>query len=147
MQSDIIEVNGRDKMIAVKLREDGRSTRVYCANCYSVLAIDHPAYKNNVFLNFPKHCINGGDLSAPLAAIVMMIDYSERIGPMPVEEVPVFHTFRFPQERERFFSIPAIANAFSEPRELPRGITLASLIESLGPQTVLGLEKGKELIS
>lgn len=145
MRSDIIDVKGRDKVIAVKLREDGRSKRLYCTNCYSILGVDHPAYKNNVFLNFPKHCINGGNLAVPLAAIVMMIDYSERIGPMPVEEAPVFHTFRFPQERERFFSIPAIANAFKEPREPAKGITLASLIESLGPLTVLGLEKGKEL--
>src|SRR6516165_1488620 len=114
MRSDIIDVKGRDKMIVVKLREDGRSRRIYCTNCYSILGVDHPGYKNNIFLNFPKHCINRGDLTVPLTAIVQMIDYSERIGPMPAEEVPVFHTFRFPQERARWFSIPAVANAFRE---------------------------------
>ena len=74
MRSDIIDVKGRDKMIVVKLREDGRSRRIYCTNCYSILGVDHPGYKNNIFLNFPKHCINRGDLTVPLTAIVQMID-------------------------------------------------------------------------
>ena len=83
----------------------------------------------------------------PLTAIVQMIDYSERIGPLPVEEVPVFHTFRFPQERARWFSIPAVANAFREPTEPTKGITMSALMESLGPPLVLNLEKGKDLLS
>src|SRR3954454_5843436 len=50
MRSDIADVKGRDKMVAVKLREDGRSTRVYCKNCYSILGVDNPSYRNNIFL-------------------------------------------------------------------------------------------------
>ena len=68
-------------------------------------------------------------------------------GPLPVEEVPIFHTFRFPQERARWFSIPAVANAFREPTEPTKGITLSTLVESLGPPLVLNLEKGKDLLS
>jgi len=147
MRSDIIDVKGRDKMIVVKLREDGHSRRIYCTNCYSILGVYHPGYQNNIFLNFPKHCINRGDLTVPLTAIVQMIDYSERIGPLPVEEVPVFHTFRFPQERARWFSIPAVASAFREPTEPTKGITMSALMESLGPPLVLNLEKGKDLMS
>jgi hypothetical protein len=82
MRSDIIDVKGRDKMVVVKLREDGRSRRIYCTNCYSLLGIDHPFLKDNVFASFPKHCINNGDLTAPLSAI-----FSEGIGPIPVENV------------------------------------------------------------
>lgn len=144
MRSDIIDVKGRDQMIAVKLRKDGRSTRVYCKNCYSILGTDNPAYRNNIFANFPKHCTNTGDLTVPLTAIVHMIDYSEGIGPLPAEEVPVFHTFRFPQERQRLYSIPAVANAFRERTEPARGITMRALVESLGPPLVLNLEKGKD---
>jgi hypothetical protein len=147
MRSDITEVKGRDKMIAVKLRADGRSTRVYCTSCYSILGVDHPGYRDNIFLTFAKHCINTGDLTVPLTAMVQMIDYSERIGPLPAEEVPVFHTFRFPQERARWLSIPAIANAFREPTEPTKGITMSALIESLGPPLMLNLEKGKDLLS
>jgi len=147
MRSDITDVRGRDKMIAVKLREDGRSTRVYCTKCYSILGVDHPGYRNNIFLIFSNHCENTGDLTVPLTAMVQMIDYSERIGPLPVEDVPVFHTFRFPQERARWLSIPAVANAFREPTEPIKGITMSALIESLGPPLVLNLERGKDLLS
>ena len=49
MRSDIIDVNGRDKMIVVKLREDGRSRRIYCTTCYSILGVDHPGYKDTSF--------------------------------------------------------------------------------------------------
>ena len=72
----------------------------------------------------------------PLTAIIQMIDYSERIGPLPVEEVPLFHTFRFPQERARWFSIPVVASAFREPTEPTKGITMSALMESLGPPLV-----------
>jgi hypothetical protein len=147
MRSDITDVRGRDKMIAVKLREDGRSTRVYCTKCYSILGVDHPGYRNNIFLIFSNHCENTGDLTVPLTAMVQMIDYSERIGPLLVEDVPVFHTFRFPQERARWLSIPAVANAFREPTEPIKGITMSALIESLGPPLVLNLERGKDLLS
>jgi hypothetical protein len=148
MRSDITDVKGRDKMVAVKLREDGRSTRVYCTNCYSILGVDNPSYRNNIFLSFPEHCINTGDLTVPLTAMVNMIDYSEKIGPLPVEEVPIFHTFRgFPQERARWLSIPAIANAFRDPTEPPEGIMMSALIHSLGPPLVLNLEKGKDLLT
>jgi hypothetical protein len=148
MRSDITDVKGREKMVAVKLREDGRSTRVYCTNCYFILGVDNPSYRDNIFLSFPEHCINTGDLTVPLTAMVNMIDYSEKIGPLPVEEVPIFHTFRgFPQERARWLSIPAIANAFRDPTEPPEGIMMSALIQSLGPPLVLNLEKGKDLLA
>lgn len=134
-------------MVVVKIREDGRSRRIHCTNCYSVLGVDHPNYNDTVFLNWPEHCINGGDLTTPLSAIVMMIDYSERIGPFPVETVPIFHTFRYPQERARFRSLEAVASAFAAPTEPTKGITLGALIESLGPPLILNLEKGKDLLS
>jgi hypothetical protein len=148
MRSDITDVKGRDKMVALKLREDGHSTRIYCTSCYSILGVDHPNYRNNIFLSFPEHCIHKGDLTAPLTAMVNMIDYSEKIGPLPVEEVPVFHTFRgFPQERARLLSIPAVANAYRDPTEPLEGITMNALIQSLGPVLVLNLEKGIDLLS
>ena len=147
LRSDIVDVKGKDYMKAFKIREDGRSTRIFCINCYSVLGVDHPAYQSNVFLNFPKHCNNGGDLSIPLVAYVHMIDYSDDIGPLPTEDVPLFVTNRFQQELERKFSIPEFANAFKEPTEPIRGMTLTSLIQSLGPVTVLDLVKGEAVRS
>lgn len=145
MRSDIVDIKGREHMRAFKLRKDGRSTRIHCLKCYSVLGVDHPVYQSNVFLNFAKYCNNGGNLSTPLAAYINMIDYSDD-EPFPTEDVPLFVSTRFPQERERFLSISAVRNAFKKPTESIKGITLTSLIENLGPVTVLELEKGEIVI-
>ena len=142
MRSDIVDIKGKGHMKAFKLREVGRSTRIYCMKCYSVLGVDHPVYESNVFLNFPKYCNNGGDLSTPLAAYIHMTDYSDD-GPLPTEDVPLFVSTRFPQERQRLLSIPAVGNAWKKPTEPIKGMTLTSLIESLGSVTVLELVKGE----
>ena len=147
MRSDIIDVKGRDKMIVRKLREDGVVRRIYCANCYSLLGNVHPIYQNNIFGSLPKHCINSGDLTAPLSVIFFMNDYSESIGPIPVDNVPIFQSLRFPQEVDRLLAIPAVANSFKPPTEPIAGITMSALMESLGPPLVLNLEKGKDLLS
>lgn len=142
MRSDIVDIKGKGHMKAFKLRQVGRSTRIYCMKCYSVLGVDHPVYESNVFLNFPKYCNNGGDLSTPLAAYIHMTDYSDD-GPLPTEDVPLFVSTRFPQERQRLLSIPAVGNAWNKPTEPIKGMTLTSLIESLGSVTVLELVKGE----
>ena len=142
MRSDIVDIKGKGHMKAFKLREVGRSTRIYCMKCYSVLGVDHPVYESNVFLNFPKYCNNGGDLSTPLAAYIHMADYSDD-DPFPTEDVPLFVSTRFPQERQRLLSIPAVGNAWKKPTEPIKGMTLTSLIESLGSVTVLELVKGE----
>ena len=64
-----------------------------------------------------------------------------------VENAPVFHSLRFPQEVDRLFSIAAVANSFKPPTEPTKGITMDALMESLGPPLVLNLEKGKDLLS
>ena len=57
MPSDIIDVRGKDFMQSYQLRNDdpsllGMSRRIYCTECYSIIGVDHPAYEDNVFLNF-----------------------------------------------------------------------------------------------
>jgi hypothetical protein len=74
--------------------------------------------------------VNGGALTAPLSAIVFMNDYSDSIGPVPVENAPVFQSLRFPREVERLFSIAAVANCFKASTEPTEGITLGSVVES-----------------
>jgi hypothetical protein len=76
-----------------------------------------------------------------------MNDYSESIGPIPVDNVPIFQSLRFPQEVDRLLAIPAVANSFKPPTEPIAGITMSALMESLGPPLVLNLEKGKDLLS
>jgi transposase-like protein len=70
-----------------------------------------------------------------------MNDYPESIGPIPVEDAPVFHSLRFPQEVDRLFSIAAVAISFKPPTEPTKGITMGALMESLGPPLVLKLPR------
>ena len=76
-----------------------------------------------------------------------MFDYSDDIGPLPTEDVPLFVTNRFPQERQRLFSLPEVKHAFEESTESISGMTLTSLIESWGAVTVLDLVKGETVIA
>ena len=149
MPADVIEVRGREYMKAYRLRDDdpdvlGMSTRVYCRECFSIIGVDHPIYEDAVFLNFPKHCDNQGDLSVPLTAYIMMIDYTEEIGPLPTEDVPLFTTGRFQQELDRIFSIPVVAETFVRSSGSLKGQSFSSLISELGEVENLGLKKGAE---
>ena len=126
MRSDIARVKGQSEMRAVQLRDDARSTRVYCSSCYSIIGIDHPGYQDNVFLMFPKHCQTTCDVDLEPTAVLFLRDYPEEIAPVPSEEIPVFHTFLYPQERTRFTSIPIVANTLCPPSSPPKGQTLSN---------------------
>jgi hypothetical protein len=143
LRSDMVDVNGNAYMKAFKLRRTGRSTRIYCTKCYSVLGVDHPTYPNSVFLSLPDHCANHCDLSLPLSAYLNMIDYSTEWGPLSTEDVPLLVTTRFPQERKRLLSLSDMADIFRTLTERLRGLTLAFLIQSLGEVTILNLAKGE----
>ena len=143
MRSDIARVKGQSEMRAVQLRDDARSTRVYCSSCYSVIGVDHPVYEDNVFLMWPKHCQTTCDVDLEPTAVLFLRDYPEEVAPVPSEEIPVFHTFVYPQERARFLSIPIVANSFCPPSSPPKGQTLRQLIDSLGGVEILGLDRGQ----
>ena len=75
-----------------------------------------------------------------------MADYSDDDS-LPTEDVPLFVSTRFPQERQRLLSIPEVKHAFKEPTEPIRGMTLTSLIERLEPVTALDLVKGETVVA
>ena len=52
IRSDIKKIQGLEFLRAFQLRENAKSTRVYCIKCFSILGVDHPGYKNNVFMFF-----------------------------------------------------------------------------------------------
>ena len=64
--ADIIGSKGVASMKAYKICQDGRSTRVFCTSCYSILGVDHPGYQSNVMMIPPKHCQTNCDLSVSL---------------------------------------------------------------------------------
>ncbi|PPR63711.1 MAG: hypothetical protein CFH10_00436 [Alphaproteobacteria bacterium MarineAlpha4_Bin2] len=145
LRSDIIEVEGREFLEAFKLRSDGKSTRLYCTNCFSLIAVDHPFYRSSVFLFFPEHCESSCDISLDPAAYIMMGDYSKEIGPKPALDIPMFFNFNFKQERDRF----ALLKGFDFIDNVDckhEGKTLTEFLKELGMPKNLDLPKGKNLI-
>ena len=143
MRSDIARVKGQSEMRAVQLRDDARSTRVYCSSCYSVIGVDHPVYEDNVFLMWPKHCQTTCNVDLEPTAVLFLKDYPEEIAPVPSEEIPVFHTLVYPQERARYRSIPIVAKTIAPPTSPAKGQTLRQMIDSLGEVEILGLDRGQ----
>ena len=144
--ADIISIKGKESMSAYKLREDGRSIRLYCNQCWSLIAVEHPAYQSNVFYILPKHCVTSCDLSVPLTAILFMKDYPEDYETPPEDDVPLFYSFEYKQERQRFSSLPTVANTFKRRTDPLKGINFTELVNSLGEPEILNLKRGKRFI-
>lgn len=53
---DIESFSGLENMRAFQLRKGSKSTRLYCKECFSILAVDHPNYNNEQFMFFKNHC-------------------------------------------------------------------------------------------
>jgi hypothetical protein len=144
--ADITSVKGEDFMEVYKLRCEGRSTRLYCGSCYSLMGVEHPNYEGNVFLIFPRHCKTDCDLSVKLTAIICMIDYPADYDAPPEDEVPLFYSRKFKQEQKRWSQIPLVAANFKQRTKPRKGISFTELIEAVGPPKILNLEKGERLI-
>ena len=141
-RSDFSDVRGLDNMRAAQLRDGARSARIYCKSCYSCIAIDHDAYADNVFNVHTDHCQPSFEISIEPTAMIQLCDYPGDIAPIPSEQIPVFHTFRYPQELARFRALPAVGKCFSPPLTPARGQTIRDIIAHLEPVEVLGLRQG-----
>ena len=141
--ADIISITGKEFMRIYKLRNDGKSIRLYCISCHALIAVEHPNYRGNVFLIFPEHCRVDCDLSVPLTAIICMIDYPKEFRPPPEDDVPLFYSREYKQEQDRWSSVSTVATTFRERTSPLEGISFTTLIESLGPPEILNLQKGK----
>tara|TARA_B100001123_G_scaffold352565_1_gene404163 strand:- start:286 stop:903 length:618 start_codon:yes stop_codon:yes gene_type:complete len=146
LPSDILAWKGEDYMRAVKLREDGRAVRVFCKNCFSMIAADHPAFQSNVLCIAPKHCKTDCDLTVPPTAYLFMNDFKGDPNFQPVENIPVFHTLKYNEERKRWVNLPATSRALCPRTEAPVGQTLTEFLQKLEPIEVLSLSRGETLI-
>ena len=64
--------SGLENMRAFQLRKGSKSTRVYCKECFSILAVDHPNYNNERFMFFENHCSTTLDTSLKPNAITYL---------------------------------------------------------------------------
>ena len=66
--------------------------------------------------------------------------------PPPEDDVPLFYSFEYKQERQRFSSLPTVANTFKRRTDPLKGINFTELVNSLGEPEILNLERGKRFI-
>ncbi len=147
MPSVITSIEGREHLQAFQLREKTDSTQIYCTKCWAILGVDHVNYPETIFLNFPEFCVNNGDLSVSLSAYIMMSDYNEDIGPAPTENVPLFESLRYEQERARLFALSDPQKTFSEPGEPLAGYTFRALLADLDPPKILNISESSNILA
>ncbi len=92
----------------------------------------------------PDHCKADFDTDVTPIAAINLIDYPHHLAPIPSELLPVFHTFRYPQERARFVAIDPVFEVFAPPKTPPQGQTIRELIAALPAARVLDLAPGEQ---
>ena len=147
LRSDFAEVTGLNSMRTTQLRDNARSTRIYCKKCYSCIGIDHINYANNVFMIQPDYCEQDFSTWIEPKAVIFLCDYPEKTVPLPSENIPIFHTFKYPQERQRFLDITPIGETLAPPKFPAVGKTIREIIATLNNTENLALQSGDELIS
>jgi hypothetical protein len=133
-QNDLAQLapNALSLLFTVKLRENGRTTRLITKCCHSVLAIDHPFYEENVV------CIHGDacDLVAPQIKPLCRI-YSRDWDTIYDGELPSVTASLEDSEamRKQFSSF------IKSPVRSPQGIKLQDILAQLPSAICLGLKE------
>ena len=60
--------------------------------------------------------------------------------------IHLFYSFEYKQERQRFSSLPTVANTFKRRTDPLKGINFTELVNSLGEPEILNLERGKRFL-
>ena len=138
IRSDIKKIQGLEFLRAFQIRENAKSTRVYCIKCFSILGVDHPGYKNNVFMFFKGFCHTNFDLDIKPSAAIYLKDFPEHLIYEIPDDVDKYWSFAN-KERERFFMIPEVSNSLREVMIPPEGITFQEMILKLPKIEILNL--------
>ena len=125
VRSDIKKVEGKQYMHAYQLRADARSTRIYCTECYSIIGIDHPGYKDTVFMLIPQLCKTDLDLNIKPVAAIFMKDYTYEDISMICDDVLFMNDFKDEHIVKKY---DALMGPLQAKYKKPEGISFIQLI-------------------
>jgi hypothetical protein len=125
-----LEPNALQLLFTVKLRENGRTTRLVTKCCHSVLAIDHPYYDKNVICVHADACNLVAPHIEPLCRIFTKDWDTGYDGNMP----PITASLEESEAKWKEFS-----SFIKRPASEAMGITLQNILEQLPPATNLEL--------
>ena len=138
VRSDIHSFEGLKFMKPFQLRSNARSTRIYCIKCFSILGVDHPGYKDNVFMFFKGFCNTTCDLSITPSAAIYLKDFprnSKLVLPEGIEKIWSFTS----EESIKFRSIPEVCKSFQDPITPAKGMTFKEMIQNMPETEVLNI--------
>ena len=138
IRSDIETIDGLEFLRPFQLRENAKSTRVYCIKCFSILGVDHPGYKNNVFMFFKGFCNTNFDLSMKPSAAIYLKDCPEDMSYEIPEDIERIWSFTS-EESIRFRLIPEVSNSLRDVFRPAKGLTFREMIQKLPEIEVLNL--------
>ena len=138
IRSDIKKIKGLEFLRAFQLRENAKSTPVYCIKSFSILGVDHLGYKDNVFMFFKGFCYANFDLSISPSTAIYLKDFPEHLIYEIPSDVEKYWSFTA-EERERFFMISEVSNSLSKISIPLKGTTFLEMILKLTKIKILNL--------
>ena len=141
VHSNIESFSGLENMRAFQLRKGSKSTRLYCKECFSILAVDHPDYNNDRFMFFENHCSTTLDTSLKPNAITYLDHLPEGSKEIIPGDLPQFRDLDMPDQWEEFAALLEKTASPSSVRE-GKGLRLYNILEKICHIEVLNLEPG-----
>ena len=84
------------------MRKGSKSTRIYCKECFSILAGDHPNYNDERFMFFENHCSTTLDTSLKPNAVTYLDHLPEDSKEIISSDIPQFRDLDKPDQWEEF---------------------------------------------
>ena len=141
VDSNIESFSGLENMGAFQLRKGSKSTRIYCRECFSILAVDHPNYNNERFMFFENHCLTTLDTFLKPNAIMYLDHLPKGTKEIIPNDLPQFRDLDKPEQWKKF---AALLEETASPSSVKEGIgiRLYDILEKIGHIEVLNLEPG-----
>ena len=141
VDSDIESFSGLENMRAFQLRKGSKSTRIYCKECFSILAVDHPNYNNERFMFFENHCSTTLDTSLKPNAVTYLDHLPEGSKEIIPTDIPQFRDPDKPDQWEEFADFLE-KTAYPSSATEGKGIRLFNILDKIGHIEVLNLKPG-----
>ena len=141
VDSNIESFSGLENMRAFQMRKGSKSTRLYCKECFSILAVDHPNYNDERFMFFENHCSTTLDTFLKPNAVTYLDHLPEGSKEIIPSELPQFGDLDKPDQWEEFAALLE-KTAYPSSVKEGRGIRLTNILDKVGHIEVLNLEPG-----
>ena len=141
VDSNIESFSGLENMAAFQLRKGAKSTRIYCKECFSILAVDHHNYNSERFMFFENHCSTTLNTSLKPNAITYLDHMPKGSKEIIPSDLPQFRDLDKPDQWEEFATLLEKTASPSSVRE-GIGIRLHNILDKTGHIEVLNLKPG-----